>query len=305
MNRVIALTTAALCTLGIAAGASPASAANFTAPALPQPGSSAQQFQQASQFSSRATNQVNESANSAVNDAWRRGYDRLPQQARDAVPRELRPTTPAGAPAAPKKQAGTCENCVAITFDDGPHGDTNRLLDTLDRKQVHASFFVVGTNANANPAILRRMRDVGHTIGNHTYNHPELPKLSDAAIGAQLDDTSAAIQRATGSAPHWMRPPYGSYDPRVAAAAGSRDMSVVIWDVDTADWQHRDSQRTCRVAVDQARAGSVVLMHDIHPSTVDAAGCVIDGLRAKGLRPASLDEMVKNREAGHVYTRRP
>lgn len=311
MNRVVAATAAALCTLFATVGAPPAGAAVPYAPALPQPDWGAQ-VQQATQMSSQAAGQVN----AAANDAWRRGYAALPPQLRDAVPRELRPaepTTPPAPPAAPQQAAGgeptpapdTCANCVAITFDDGPVGDTNRLLDTLERKQAHASFFVVGSNANANPAILRRMRDAGHTIGNHSYNHPELPKLSDAAIGAQMDDTTAAIQHATGTTPRWMRPPYGAYDSRVAAAAGARGMAVVTWNVDTADWKYRDSQRTCRVAVDEARAGSVVLMHDIHPSTVDAAECVIDGLRAKGLRPASLDEMVQNPEAGRVYSHRP
>ena len=100
-----------------------------------------------------------------------------------------------------------------------------------------------------------------------------------------------------------MRPPYGSYDSRVASAAGERGMSLAIWDVDTADWQHRNPTTTCKRAVEGAREGSIILMHDIHQPTVDAAECVIDGLRAKGLNPVGLDEMIEHPEAGHVYTR--
>ena len=249
----------------------------------------------------------------AVEDGWRRAYNGLPGQVKQAVPPHLRPPEPAKpadvtvAPAqepAPSPVPPKCYNCVAITYDDGPvPGSTERLLDILKRKGVHATFFVVGRNANANPQVLRRIRDEGHTIGNHSYSHPDLARQSDGAIAAQLDDTDAALQKQAGLDPHWLRPPYGSHDPRVASAAGARGMALAVWDVDTADWQHRNPATTCKRAVDGAREGSIILMHDIHQPTVDAAECVIDGLRAKGLNPVGLDKMIKRPEAGHVYTR--
>ena len=252
-------------------------------------------------------------ARSAVEDGWRRAYNGLPGQVKQAVPPHLRPPKPAKpadvtvAPArepAPSPVPPKCYNCVAITYDDGPvPGSTERLLDILKRKGVHATFFVVGRNANANPQILRRIRDEGHTIGNHSFSHPDLARQSDGAIAAQMDDTNAALQKQAGLDPHWMRPPYGSHNPRVASAAGARGMALAVWDVDTADWQHRNPATTCKRAVDGAREGSIILMHDIHQPTVDAAECVIDGLRAKGLNPVGLDEMIKRPEAGHVYTR--
>ena len=252
-------------------------------------------------------------ARSAVEDGWRRAYNGLPGQVKQAVPPHLRPPEPAKpadvtvAPAqepAPSPVPPKRYNCVAITYDDGPvPGSTERLLDILKRKGVHATFFVVGRNANANPQVLRRIRDEGHTIGNHSYSHPDLARQSDGAIAAQLDDTDAALQKQAGLDPHWLRPPYGSHNPRVASAAGARGMALAVWDVDTADWQHRNPATTCKRAVDGAREGSIILMHDIHQPTVDAAECVIDGLRAKGLNPVGLDEMIKRPEAGHVYTR--
>ena len=252
-------------------------------------------------------------ARSAVEDGWRRAYNGLPGQVKQAVPPHLRPPEPAKpadvtiAPAqepAPSPVPPKCYNCVAITYDDGTvPGSTERLLDILKRKGVHATFFVVGRNANANPQILRRIRDEGHTIGNHSFSHPDLARQSDGAIAAQLDDTDAALQKQAGLDPHWLRPPYGSHNPRVASAAGARGMALAVWDVDTADWQHRNPATTCKRAVDGAREGSIILMHDIHQPTVDAAECVIDGLRAKGLNPVGLDEMIKRPEAGHVYTR--
>ncbi|WP_297851747.1 polysaccharide deacetylase family protein, partial [uncultured Corynebacterium sp.] len=119
---------------------------------------------------------------------------------------------------------------------------------------------------------------------------------------AELDTTSDAINAATGSKPRWLRPPYGATNDRVAAVAGQRGMSLALWDVDTLDWQNRNADITCRKAVENAVAGSVILMHDIHPSTVDAAPCIIDGLRAKGLRPVTLDEMI-DPVPGRTYTR--
>ena len=87
--------------------------------------------------------------------------------------------------------------------------------------------------------------------------------------------------------------------------ARQRGLALALWDVDTADWQHRNPAMTCNIAVNNAKAGSIVLMHDIHAPTVDAVECVIDGLRAKGLRPVSLDEMVAKPEPGYIYTSKP
>lgn len=249
----------------------------------------------------------------AAEEGWRRAYAGLPTQVQQAVPPHLRPPEPA-APAevtvvpvqepSPAPEPPRCYNCVAITYDDGPvPGTTERLLDTLKRKGVHATFFVVGQNVHAHPEILRRIRDEGHTIGNHSYSHPDLARQADGTIAAQLDDTNAALSRHGGITPRWVRPPYGSYDSRVAAAAGARGMALAIWDVDTADWQHRNTATTCQRAVAGAREGSVILMHDIHEPTVAAAECIIDGLRAKGLRPVGLDEMIKRPDTGHVYRR--
>lgn len=252
-------------------------------------------------------------ANNAVQDGWKRAYGSLPPQVQQAVPPQLRPAeaplppevtvVPAHEPS-PAPEPPKCFNCVAITYDDGPvPGTTEQLLDTLKRKNVHATFFMVGQNADAYPQLVRRVRDEGHTIGNHSYSHPDLAHQADGAIAAQFDDTSAALERAAGVHPVWARPPYGSYDGRVAAAVGARGMSLAVWSVDTADWQHRNTATTCSRAVEGAHEGSIILMHDIHQPTVDAAECVIDGLRAKGLRPVSLEEMFRHPEPGHVYDR--
>lgn len=214
-------------------------------------------------------------------------YGQLPPEVTGAVPR-----------------VDDCSNCVALTYDDGPGAETNRLLDTLRDRDAHASFMTVGTNAAANAGPLKRMQAEGHTIGNHTENHPQLSALDDATIGAEIDQASDTIEHATGQRPQWLRPPYGDTADNVSRVAGERGMSLALWSIDTRDWATRDAGATCQATVDQAQPGAIVLMHDIHASSVDAVNCILDGLESKGLRAASLDEMIPDSRPGVTYTQR-
>ncbi len=211
---------------------------------------------------------------------------------------------PAPAPkkAQPRNNGGVdCANCVAITYDDGPGAETNRLLDKLKAKNAHASFMVLAPNANQHPELLKRMKAEGHTIGNHTKSHRQLNTLSYDQVSQEIDAGNAAIKKATGQGTRWVRPPYGATNATVDQATRDKGVSQALWDVDTVDWKDRNSDHVCSAAVQGARAGSIVLMHDIHPTTVDAADCVIDGLRAKGLEPVSLDRLLRTPVAGKRY----
>lgn len=242
---------------------------------------------------------------------------RLEQDAYDALPKELQSSPvfagssrPAGKPAPTGKQQSqsvadaTCSNCVAITYDDGPGELTAQLLDTLKAKDAHASFMVLAPNATAHPELLRRMKAEGHTVGNHTASHRELNKLSPSDVDGEIKAGAAAIKAATGENPRWMRPPYGATNGTVEAAAKANGQAQALWSVDTVDWKDRNSEHVCEAAVNGAQPGSIVLMHDIHTTTVGAADCVIDGLRAKGLEPVSLDHLIPNPQAGRQYLTR-
>ncbi|KAA8720663.1 polysaccharide deacetylase family protein [Corynebacterium phocae] len=256
------------------------------------------------------------SSNEGVKNAYRslpreiRDNPQIKQIARDlgivsppAPPVAPAPQGPVPAPPQPRPRAG-CPNCVALTYDDGPVADTNRLLDILGANRVHASFFLLAPKVNAQPGLVRRMRDSGHTVGNHSVSHPELNKLHPNQVAAEIAGGTNAINAAIGTRPRWFRPPYGATNGSVNAQIGNAGQAVAMWNVDTEDWRTRDTNQTCRTAVDGARPGSIVLMHDIHPATVNAAQCIIDGLRAKGLEPVSLDEMIPNPQAGRVYNQR-
>ena len=241
----------------------------------------------------------------------------LEHDAYDALPKELQnspvfagSSRPAAKPAPTGKQQSqsvadaTCSNCVAITYDDGPGELTAQLLDTLKAKDAHASFMVLAPSATAHPDLLRRMKAEGHTVGNHTASHRELNKLSPSDVDGEIKAGAAAIKAAPGENPRWMRPPYGATNGTVDAAAKANGQAQALWSVDTVDWKDRNSEHVCEAAVSGAQPGSIVLMHDIHATTVGAADCVIDGLRAKGLEPVSLDRLIPNPQAGKQYLTR-
>ncbi|GLY56560.1 hypothetical protein Ccel01_11620 [Cellulosimicrobium cellulans] len=181
------------------------------------------------------------------------------------------------------------EQCVALTFDDGPGPDTERLLQVLAEKHVSATFFLVGSNVEKRPDVVRDTAAAGHLLANHTWDHPRLTTLDDDAVRDELARTQAAIESAAGVTPTLLRPPYGDVDDRVRSVALRSGLQVVLWNLDTLDWKTRDAAETRRRAVEGARPGSVVLMHDIHASTVDAVPGIVDDLRAQGYRLVTVD----------------
>lgn len=255
------------------------------------------------------TTQASAQSSQVPQDAAKNFYRTLPKEVKSnpvvkRVAKDLglvdKPKTRAGRTAT----AADCTNCVALTFDDGPAGHTTRLLDLLYAKNAEASFFVVGPNARSNAGMLKRMADSGMTVGNHSMTHRQLNQLSYQQVAQEIQQGNDIIQRNTGSAPRWMRPPYGATNPTVARAAGDKGMALAMWQIDTLDWKYRDPARTCRVAVNESQAGDIVLMHDIHATTVDAVSCIIDGLRAKGLEPVSLDRLIPKPVPGKTYSRK-
>ena len=281
MRRIL---TSALTML--VAAAVPA-AANAQLPQIPQlPVSSSSNFQD-------EINHRIDDARAQVEDITSKAF---PQKA----PKQKAPTP--AKKTEPRNSGGVdCANCVAITYDDGPGAETNRLLDKLKAKNAHASFMVIAPSAEQHPELLKRMKAEGHTIGNHTKSHRQLNTLSYEQVSQEIDAGNAAIKKAPGQGTRWVRPPYGATNATVDQVTRDKGVSQALWDVDTVDWKDRNSEHVCSSAVQGARAGSIVLMHDIHPTTVDAADCVIDGLRAKGLEPVSLDRLLRTPVPGKRY----
>ncbi|MEU0031290.1 polysaccharide deacetylase family protein [Streptomyces sp. NPDC006335] len=170
--------------------------------------------------------------------------------------------------------------CVALTFDDGPSATyTANLLRYLAQNHARATFFTVGQNVVAHPALVRAEVRAGNEVGNHSYSHPDLTKLSSEQVAYQLNRTSAAIKAATGTAPALYRPPYGAINSTVRRAT---HLSPVLWTLDTEDWKYPDATKVAQFVVSKVKRNDVVLMHDIHPTSVAAVPEILRALTAKG-----------------------
>jgi peptidoglycan/xylan/chitin deacetylase (PgdA/CDA1 family) len=179
--------------------------------------------------------------------------------------------------------------CLALTFDDGPAApETGTLLTYLAQYKARATFFTTGQNVAAHPDLVRAETKAGHEVGNHSWNHPDLTNLTPEQIASQLNRTSDAIKAATGKAPTLFRPPYGAINAQVKAAT---TLSPVMWDVDTEDWKYRDAAKVAQTVIDKAQRSDVVLMHDIHSTSVAAVPQILRTLTAQGYRFVTVSHL--------------
>ena len=195
---------------------------------------------------------------------------------------------------------------IALTFDDGPRTEvTSRILDSLQANGGRATFFMVGNRVAANAAVVKRMVEQGCEVANHTYDHKYISKIGAAAIRQQLAATNQQVQAACGVTPTLMRPPGGYKDAASLATVGSMGMTAIMWSIDTRDWQHRNAQRTIQTVLSQVKDGDIVLMHDSHVATGDAAVVLIPELVARGYQLVTVSELASYRGgmvAGHSYS---
>lgn len=183
---------------------------------------------------------------------------------------------------------------IALTFDDGPHAvHTPRLLDILKAKNVKATFYVLGRLVETYPDIAKRIVAEGHEIANHTWSHPSLNKLGAATVKREMDRTTAVIQKVTGVTPTTMRPPYGATNARLNKRMDEEfGLKVIMWSVDPLDWKHRNAARITKEILEKTQPGGIVLAHDIHKTTIDAMAGTIDGLKAKGFRFVTVEQLL-------------
>jgi len=206
-------------------------------------------------------------------------------------------------PEVPDQEEVDCsqEQCVALTFDDGPSASTTpELLDILAAEEVPATFFVLGSQAQAFGDLIAREVADGHEVGNHTWQHPDLSALSADQVREEVEHTNEVVAEVTGSEPTALRPPYGATNDTVAAVAEELGMAQVAWDIDTLDWQHHDPKQTVANAA-EATAGSIVLVHDIHDTTIEAVPDVIETLREEGFTFVTVSDLLGQTTPGEVY----
>lgn len=210
------------------------------------------------------------------------------------------------------------DNYIAFTFDDGPTGSldgydgglTAYLLDELKARNAHATFFMCGYRLQEFNSHCERYLAEGHELGNHTMNHPmqNLTVMSDADVKAEIENADALIEQYCGQKSTVMRPVGGAYNDSVCAVMKELGLPVINWDVDTHDWKNRDAEAVKSIILSQVADGSVVLMHDLYPTTVEGALLAIDELNNRDETYAfvTISELAAIKgvtlEPGKVYT---
>lgn len=180
---------------------------------------------------------------------------------------------------------------VALTFDDGPRRSTTPiLLDGLLERGASATFFLVGEEIAGNEDLILRMQEEGHQIGNHTWGHIRLEGKDTAGHLANIQKTETLLTEITGVSGHWLRPPYGLID---EATAQKVTVPLVKWSVDPEDWKSRNTEKTVEAIMEVVQPGDIVLLHDIYPTSVEAALQVIDKLESQGYQFVTVEELLQ------------
>lgn len=194
----------------------------------------------------------------------------------------------------------TDTSAVALTFDDGPSADTERILDVLAAHDLRATFFMLGRQVELFPEIARRVIDEGHEVGNHSYSHPIYLFRGPSEIRHQLERAQEAITNVTGARPRFARPPCGVRTPAYFAAARRLRLRTVQWSVAGFDWKKLSAAEIAERVLRDVGPGSVILLHDgdsdgkrDRSATVAALPIIIEGLQRRGLNVVPLSQLLE------------
>lgn len=181
---------------------------------------------------------------------------------------------------------------IALTFDDGPGEYTDRLLDCLEEYDAHATFFMLGQNVVNYPDIPKRMLELGCQLGNHSWDHPQLTALSLDQVSEQFEKTNQALEEACGQPATAGRTPYGAQDESILSAVG---LPCFMWSTDSLDWKLMDADADYDSIMNDETLGdgSIILMHDIHEPSVEAALKLIPALIDQGYKLVTVEELAE------------
>ncbi len=191
---------------------------------------------------------------------------------------------------------------VALTFDDGPGIYTQEIVDCLKNNHARATFFVVGSRVSSYKKPMQAAYKAGCEIGNHSYYHSDLTRLGEKEILKEVSDTDKKIKDAIGKPSDVLRTPGGSVSSTVKQAVGK---PIILWSIDTLDWKTRSKDKTISAVMNHVKDGDIILMHDIHRPTKEAALVLIPRLRRQGYQLVTVSELAKYRKhklkKGSVY----
>ena len=192
-----------------------------------------------------------------------------------------------------KRNISDEDKIVALTFDDGPSKYTDSILDTLKKYDACATFFVIGNKVDFYDETLNKMLKNGNEIGNHSYSHKWLNRLSEQEFKNELNKTQEEVKKATGYTPKLFRPTYGGYSDRLKKYT---DLTFVLWDVDSSDWKVKNTDKIIKNVIPNVKDGSIVLMHDNHKYAADAIEAVVKKLKEEGYEFVTVSELLELKE---------
>ncbi|HEY5144927.1 MAG TPA: polysaccharide deacetylase family protein [Solirubrobacteraceae bacterium] len=193
------------------------------------------------------------------------------------------------------RQAGAQHREVALTFDDGPGIYTERILDALRRGHARGTFFVIGRQISSFPIPLQRSVAEGNEIGDHTWDHRDVTKLTPKELSAEITDQATALQQDGIPRPRLFRPPYGVYNDATLAGARKQRMLTVMWTIDSSDYIATNPQALSRYVLGLAKPGAIILMHDgggNRTVTSEALPLIIHGLSKAGYRTVTVPRLL-------------
>ncbi len=186
---------------------------------------------------------------------------------------------------------------IALTFDDGPHPyKTDAVLDLLEQYGVKATFFVIGENVSYYPEPLKRAVSLGHEIGNHTYHHALLSESCEASTAEEIESTEEIVFRTAGYRMTLFRPPEGAYNECALNVVRSKNYRVILWTVDTRDWENRSADDIVKTVTSGVRGGSILLFHDYMSKkshAMEALQILIPKLLSQGYEFVTVSELLE------------
>ena len=184
---------------------------------------------------------------------------------------------------------------IALTFDDGPHPtQTHRILEILDRYGVKGTFFMIGINVDRYPEAAQEVLARGHEVGNHTYTHSHLQSMGEESLTCEIEDCEAALSRLCEYRPHLFRPPEGVLNSSVEASAARGDYRLILWSLDTKDWENKNAEVIASRVLENIQAGDIILLHDYvaKSKTPEALEIFLPKLLALGYEPVTVSELL-------------
>ena len=191
---------------------------------------------------------------------------------------------------------------IALTFDDGPNHNTIKILDILEKYNIKATFFLLGTNIKGNEETIKKMSKLNMEIGNHMYSHKLPTKLKKEEILNEIKKVDNIIYNITKKNPTVIRPSYGLVNNKMKNII---DRPIIIWNIDTLDWKYHNSKRIYNRVINKVKDGDIILMHDIYSATTNSLNLIIPELLKKGYQFVTISELLYNKgiqiEKGKVY----